>query len=297
MSLPKFAGDKEKMKKQNDEVEKWLRSIGMEMYVESFAKNNIDRVNSLPRLDEDHLKELGISVGHRIKIRQAIENLGFQKMTSSSSSDSISQMEYVCKVIVVGDIGTGKTSLIQRYTNGIFDKGYKATIGVDFCLKEIQWSRNTTVSVQLWDIAGQERFANLTRMYYKEARGAFVVFDVFREKTFEAVLKWKADIDSKVTLPDGRVIPVVLLANKCDLTDKTIDLDEFCKKHGFEKWFLTSAKEDIGINEASRCLVQKILENDESYSKTSSSTEDLHGGSIIISNTNPVKKDNNGCCS
>ncbi len=51
-------------------------------------------------------------------------------------------------------------------------------------------------------------------MYYKEARGALVVFDVFREKTFDAVLKWKQDIDSKVTLPNGDVIPVVLIANK-----------------------------------------------------------------------------------
>jgi len=186
-------------------------------------------LKTLPHLDEDHLKELGVSVGHRITLREEIEKL---KRTNYVDDSPI---EYVCKIIVVGDIGTGKTSLIQRYTSGTFDRGYKATIGVDFCLKEIQPNKNTTVSIQLWDIAGQERFANLTRMYYKEARGAFVVFDVFREKTFEAVLKWKADIDSKVTLPDGRVIPVVLLANKCDLTNKQIDLDEFCKKYGFEK--------------------------------------------------------------
>jgi Ras-related protein Rab-32 len=75
-------------------------------------------------------------------------------------------------------------------------------------------------------------------MYYKEARGAFVVYDVTKPWTFEAVLKWKADIDAKVTLPNGKVIPVVLLANKCDLMDKqnTDHLDAFCKEHGFEKW-------------------------------------------------------------
>jgi len=284
-------GEKDKtMKKHNEEISNWLRGIGMEMYIDAFARDHID-LNSLPHLDDDHLKELGISVGHRIRIKQAIDSLRI----SISDETSNAPMEYVCKVIVVGDIGTGKTSLIQRYTNGTFDKGYKATIGVDFCLKEIQWNRNTTVSVQLWDIAGQERFANLTRMYYKEARGAFVVFDIFREKTFEAVLKWKADIDSKVTLPDGRVIPVVLLANKCDLTDKTIDLDEFCKKFGFEKWFLTSAKEDIGITDASRFLVQKILENDESYSK-GSSNEEMGTGSLVITNPSSKPKPKTTCC-
>jgi Ras-related protein Rab-32 len=62
--------------------------------------------------------------------------------------------------------------------------------------------------------SGQERFGNMTRVYYKEAVGAFIVFDVTRTATFEAVLKWKADLDSKVQLPDGTPIPCVLLANK-----------------------------------------------------------------------------------
>jgi Ras-related protein Rab-32 len=63
-------------------------------------------------------------------------------------------------------------------------------------------------------LLGQERFGNMTRVYYKEAVGAFIVFDVTRTATFEAVLKWKADLDSKVQLPDGSPIPCVLLANK-----------------------------------------------------------------------------------
>ena len=65
--------------------------------------------------------------------------------------------------------------------------------------------------LQLWDIAGQERFGNMTRVYYKEAVGAFVVFDVTRMETFAAVEKWKNDLDTKVLLPDGRPIPCVLV--------------------------------------------------------------------------------------
>jgi len=65
-----------------------------------------------------------------------------------------------------------------------------------------------------WFLLGQERFGNMTRVYYKEAVGALVVFDVTRVSTFEAVTKWKNDIDAKVVLPDGKPIPVVLLANK-----------------------------------------------------------------------------------
>ncbi len=68
--------------------------------------------------------------------------------------------------------------------------------------------------VWLANSSGQERFGNMTRVYYKEAVGAFIVFDVTRPSTFEAVQKWKTDLDSKVQLPDGSPVPCVLLANK-----------------------------------------------------------------------------------
>lgn len=81
-------------------------------------------------------------------------------------------------------------------------------------MKVINWDANTLIRLQLWDIAGQERFGNMTRVYYKEAVGAFIVFDITRPATFEALQKWKTDLDSKVHLPDGSNIPCVLLANK-----------------------------------------------------------------------------------
>ena len=93
-------------------------------------------------------------------------------------------------------------------------------IGIDFALKIINWDENIIVRLQLWDIAGQERFGNMTRVYYKEAVGAFVVFDVSQIKTFEATLKWKIDLDSKVLLPDGSKVPCLLLANKVKSKNK-----------------------------------------------------------------------------
>lgn len=86
----------------------------------------------------------------------------------------------------------------------------------------------------------------MTRVYYKEAVGAFVVFDVTRVSTFEAVSKWKHDLDSKVKLANGSPIPSVLLANKCDQkkdnSNNTTLMDNFCKETGFLGWFETSAK-------------------------------------------------------
>ncbi|KAG2463454.1 ras-related protein Rab-38 [Polypterus senegalus] len=178
------------------------------------------------------------------------------------------QREYLFKVLVIGDLGVGKTSFIKRYVHKIFSQHYRATIGVDFALQVLSWDENTVIRLQLWDIAGQERYGNMTRVYYREAVGAFIVFDVTRASTFEAVLKWKADLDSKVTLSNGKPVPAVLLANKADqaregLIPQLPRLEPFCKEHGFVGCFETSAKENTNIEEAAHCLVENILAQDD----------------------------------
>ncbi|OCT79933.1 ras-related protein Rab-32 [Xenopus laevis] len=178
--------------------------------------------------------------------------------------------EYLFKVLVIGELGVGKTSIIKRYVHQLFSQHYRATIGVDFALKVINWDNNMLVRLQLWDIAGQERFGNMTRVYYKEAVGAFVVFDVTRGSTFEAITKWKSDLDSKVFLPSGGTIPAVLLANKCDQKKENNvqsphQMDLFCKENGFAAWFETSAKDNMNIDEAARCLVENILANAKDF--------------------------------
>uniref|UniRef100_A0A673GXL9 RAB38, member RAS oncogene family n=1 Tax=Sinocyclocheilus rhinocerous TaxID=307959 RepID=A0A673GXL9_9TELE len=111
--------------------------------------------------------------------------------------------EHLYKILVIGDLGVGKTSIIKRYVHQNFSPNYRATIGVDFALKVLNLAQET-VRLQLWDIAGQERFGNMTRVYYREAMGAFIVFDVTRPSTFEAVTRWKEDLDAKLSLSNGK---------------------------------------------------------------------------------------------
>ncbi|RXG58234.1 Ras-related protein Rab-32 [Armadillidium vulgare] len=190
------------------------------------------------------------------------------QLSDSWAFSSSDKKEHLYKILVIGELGTGKTSIIKRYVHQFFCQHYRATIGVDFALKVLNWDENTVIRLQLWDIAGQERFGNMTRVYYKQAVGAFIVFDVSNGKTFDAVTKWKNDLDSKVTLPDGSNIPAVLLANKCDqpkegVVSNASKMDDYCRERKFAGWFETSAKEDINIDEATKFLISKILNNEK----------------------------------
>ncbi|GAB6024287.1 rab32, member RAS oncoprotein [Chamberlinius hualienensis] len=203
--------------------------------------------------------------------------------------------EHLYKILVIGELGAGKTSIIKRYVHQFFSQHYRATIGVDFALKVLNWDQNTLIRLQLWDIAGQERFGNMTRVYYKEAVGAFIVFDVTRTATFEAVQKWKNDLDSKVQLPDGSKVPCVLLANKCDQAKEGIVnspalLDDYCTEKGFAGWFETSAKENINIEEAARFLVAKILSNDRAQALDDSDVDKVTLNGKQIPEATPQKK-------
>jgi small GTP-binding protein len=179
----------------------------------------------------------------------------------------------VIKLIVVGDASTGKTSIIKRYVDNYFSEEHKATVGVDFAVKHLNVN-GTEVRLQLWDIAGQERFgASSSKVYYRDSLGALLVYDISRPLTFDTVTKWKEEIDTMVRLPDGEgPIPVVLIGNKCDVESGggQVDqshLDRFCEERGFLKWFDTSAASGEGIDEAMNCVVEKILSYPNIFSR------------------------------
>ncbi len=99
-------------------------------------------------------------------------------------------------------------------------------------------------------------------MFYREASGAFVVFDLTTEndKTLLCAPEWKRDLDLNL----GHSIPTVLLGNKCDKPHPPKDpafMDEFVKQHGFDRYFETSAKTDKNLSEAVKFLVDRIIES------------------------------------
>lgn len=170
--------------------------------------------------------------------------------------------EHQMKILILGDANVGKTSFVHRYTSGQFSKTYKATVGVDFSVKLLHWSNSEKVRLLLWDIAGQERFISMTRVYYKCAVGCVVMFDVTSTSSFLSCRHWKQDLDSKAMLPNGDSIPCILLANKCDISERAVSadrIDKFSKENGFVTWMETSVKENKNIGDSMKRLVQEIL--------------------------------------
>ncbi|KAK2951328.1 putative GTP-binding protein YPTC5 [Blattamonas nauphoetae] len=175
----------------------------------------------------------------------------------------MSAQKIVFKVLVVGDFAVGKTSIIKRYVQNVFNPLYKLTIGVDFLEKTVDWDQQTRVTLQLWDVAANERFGHMTSVYYKNAIAAIIVADLERPATLETALKWKEDINEVVSLADGTPIPFLLLANKVDSEDASLDreyLNQFTKEKGFIQWFDTSAKQNVNIDKAMTLLIQTILD-------------------------------------
>jgi len=207
-------------------------------------------------------------------------------------------------VLVVGNAKCGKSSVIQRYANNEFADSYKTTIGADYFRKTVKWSDDVTVHLQLWDIAGQDRFAQLTRPYYRNAVAAIVVCDVTRVATLEATKEWKKDLDDK--LGDG-AISILLLANKCDLmpSGKTAmeagaRLQQIADEMGFQKWFLTSAKENDNVEDAMRFLIGAILENEPVAKKEEVLGIKLSGADALaikaLEGSDKGKYKKNDCC-
>jgi Ras-related protein Rab-32 len=194
------------------------------------------------------------------------------------------------KILVLGDTATGKTSFIKRYVHNSHSKDHKATVGVDFVLKQLQVNKKS-VRLQMWDIAGQDRFGAIARVYYKDAKGALLLYDITRKDSYDNTLLWKKEIDEKVRLPDGSRLPVLLVGNKSDLEnlrqvpDDKDRLNEFVQENGFIGWFETSAKEGTLIHDAARYLVEDILKHDLTKKQSARSDSDAVRNSDIGSDS------------
>ncbi|KAL0391543.1 UNVERIFIED_CONTAM: Ras-related protein Rab7 [Sesamum latifolium] len=159
------------------------------------------------------------------------------------------------KIILLGDSGVGKTSLMNQYLHKKFRPQYKATIGADFVTKELQID-DKLVTLQIWDTAGQERFQSLGVAFYRGADCCILVYDVNVLKSFETLQNWHEEFLKQVDPANPETFPFVLIGNKVDIdggnsrvvSEKTAR--EWCISKGNIPYFETSAKEDYNVDAA-----------------------------------------------
>ncbi|KAI5991485.1 RAB7A, member ras oncogene family [Pisolithus albus] len=170
------------------------------------------------------------------------------------------------KVIILGDSGVGKTSLMNQYVNKRFSNQYKATIGADFLTKEVMVD-DRLVTMQLWDTAGQERFQSLGVAYYRGADCCVLVYDVNSAKSFETLDSWRDEFLIQASPHDPENFPFVVLGNKIDVEESKRQVTQkramaWCQSKGNIPYFETSAKEAINVEQAFQTVSKNALQQE-----------------------------------
>jgi small GTP-binding protein len=214
------------------------------------------------------------------------------------------------KIVLIGESGVGKTSIISQFVDQIFEDDLQTSTGGSFSSKTLTFNNGKTIKLEIWDTAGQERYRALTKIFYKNALAAVLVYDITRKQSFEELKNyWIKQI--KESAPENIILAIA--ANKSDLLDREqVNEDEarnFAKENN-ALFYETSAKNSIGVNELFIGIGKKFygldpdlkLKDDNNENERSDSKEQnkINENNNIKLNKGKINdKDNGnkkGCC-
>jgi small GTP-binding protein len=160
-----------------------------------------------------------------------------------------SEHDYNSKILIIGDAGCGKSSLINRYIDGEYNDNYYNTIGVDFKIKHYE-KNGKKIKMNIWDTAGQEKYKSLVSSYYRNSDIIILVFDLTNHISFRNIEKWYSDIEY-ICKKDN--LQLFLVGTKADVGKDKYVVDEFmikekCLQYNM-KYYETSAKKNYNLNE------------------------------------------------
>ena len=199
------------------------------------------------------------------------------------------------KLVFIGDSGVGKTCIISRFTQGIFENNVNSTRGASYSNKIIDVN-GTPLSLDIWDTAGQETYKSLTKYFYKGAKMALLVYDITRKESFDSIKSFWYD-QIKEFGDEGVILGIV--GNKCDMYDDEAvpeqEAREYAKSIG-AIFQLTSAQNNSGINELFKNIGAKYLDPNTKIEEPESGQNN-----IIINAHDHIQKDNEqkkkkSCC-
>lgn len=181
------------------------------------------------------------------------------KSLKESDAKASDQVRYVLKVVVCGDWGVGKTSLVRRFAENTFDHDYKPSIGVNIVTKIIDVN-GEKLKLQIFDSGGQDRFQPIRKRYYTGANAAIFVFDLTRASSAVSIEeRWIKEVESVI----GSDFERIVLANKLDLeTDR--EISEYAARQSAERinasYYETSALDGRNVHDAFNELAARLME-------------------------------------
>ena len=198
-----------------------------------------------------------------------------------------------CKVVLVGDTGVGKTSIIERYINNKYDENQKTTLVSSYTFKKIDIKKyNKSISLDIWDTAGQEVYRSLSKNFYLNASIAILVYDISRKASFESIRDyWHEQL--KTFGEEKMVFDIV--GNKTDLFQKEEvpenEARDFAKSinAGFH---LVSCKDSVGIKDLFEDCGKKYLEDNDLTKEDSNNKKNKN--KIVLDNNKKTEKKT--CC-
>ncbi|KAA3457374.1 ras-related protein Rab11A-like [Gossypium australe] len=220
-----------------------------------------------------------------------------------ADADPSQKVDYVFKVVLIGDSGVGKSQILARFARNDFSLDSKSTIGVEFQTRTLL-IEHKSVKAQIWDTAGQERYRAVTSAYYRGAAGAMLVYDVTKRQTFNHIARWLEELRGHA----DKNIVIMLVGNKSDLEKQrevsTEDATEFAQKEGLffletsalaaknvETAFLTVLTEIFNI------VNKKNLVAGENQGNGNGNPTSLAGKKIIIPGpAQEIPAKSNMCC-
>ena len=205
------------------------------------------------------------------------------------------QENITCKVVLVGESGVGKTSIINRYLNNTYNENQKSTFAPKFKNKVLNYPEyNKSISFDIWDTAGQEAYRSITKNFYVNAAIGVMVYDIRNRESFENIKKYWSQ-----QLKDSGVQNIVLAiaGNKCDIFNEEEVSENEAREYADSigaVFKLTSCKENIGINELFLECGKKFLESNKLIPKEKKEKKDTENlkieGKNVINNGKKSKK-------
>jgi small GTP-binding protein len=202
-----------------------------------------------------------------------------------------------CKVVLIGESGVGKTSIISRYITNTFSSILMSTTGASFATKSMYLEKeDKTVKFEIWDTAGQEKYRALARVFYKNASVCILVYDITRKTSLEEIKKyWYNEIKQNAS----ENIILALAGNKSDMYEFEEVTDDEGKAYAkeikaiFQK---TSAKTENGVNELFKMIGQKFVNPQTENTSNLTKEEQKKRGEKLKKEQNKQSK-KSGCCS